>query len=106
LSSIFRRRSQRLTIDPERQTSSASYLKRLSTRRLVRSIAGASTVIASAAKQSIGQQKERMDCFAVLAMTLRHWKHTSAFSRRDAPELCQEPSAQEGVGNAGCPVHP
>jgi hypothetical protein len=28
------------------------------------------TVIASAAKQSIAQQKERMDCFAALAMTL------------------------------------
>jgi hypothetical protein len=27
------------------------------------------TVIAGIAKQSIGQQKERMDCFAALAMT-------------------------------------
>jgi hypothetical protein len=27
-------------------------------------------------------------------------------SRRDAPELCTKKSAQEGVGNAGCPVHP
>jgi hypothetical protein len=27
------------------------------------------TVIASEAKQSIGQRKERMDCFAALAMT-------------------------------------
>jgi len=30
-----------------------------------------SSVIASAAKQSIAPQKERMDCFASLAMTLR-----------------------------------
>src|ERR1700683_1220634 len=28
------------------------------------------TVIASAAKQSMAQQKERMDCFAALAMTM------------------------------------
>src|ERR1700736_2560629 len=31
----------------------------------------AAAVIASAAKQSISQRKERMDCFASLAMTLR-----------------------------------
>ena len=29
------------------------------------------TVIASAAKQSMSRYKERMDCFAALAMTLR-----------------------------------
>jgi hypothetical protein len=30
-----------------------------------------------------------------------------AFPRRHAPEFCKEPSAlKEGVGNAGCPVHP
>jgi hypothetical protein len=27
-------------------------------------------------------------------------------SRRDAPELCMNPSPKEGVGNAGCPLHP
>ena len=35
-------------------------------------------------------------------------KHVFAFSRRDAPELCQESFAQEeeGAGNAGCALHP
>jgi hypothetical protein len=42
--------------------------------------------IASEAKQSILPRKERMDCFASLAMTLLH---TSAISRRIAPEVCQ-----------------
>src|ERR1700731_2404441 len=36
------------------------------------------TVIASAAKQSMQQQKERMDCFAALAMTF----HTLSSRRR------------------------
>jgi hypothetical protein len=44
-----------------------------------------------------------MDCFASLAMTARY---DSAISRRDAPELCVNPSPKEGVGNAGCPLHP
>ena len=59
------------------------------------------------AKQSIAPSKERMDCFVVslLAMTARY---DSAFSRRDAPELCRKFAAleTEGVGNAGCPMHP
>ena len=46
------------------------------------------TVIASAAKQSIAQQARKLDCFAALAMTLRHSRHDSAISRRDASELC------------------
>src|ERR1700716_2598088 len=34
--------------------------------------------------------------------------HRSAFPRRDAPELCMNhsPKKTEGVGNAGCPMHP
>src|SRR3984957_6642696 len=46
-----------------------------------------------------------MDCFASLAMTARY---TSAFSRRDAPELCKSllPLRTEGAGNTGCPLHP
>ena len=55
-------------------------------------------------------REERMDCFAALAMTARY---SSAFSRRDAPELCMifRPNqrawaTQEGAGNAGCPLHP
>src|SRR6266436_211181 len=35
-------------------------------------------------------------------------KHTSAFPRRDSPELCSNvrPKKTEGVGNAGRPMHP
>ena len=29
-----------------------------------------------------------------------------AFSRRDAPEFCINLPPKEGVGNAGCPLHP
>jgi hypothetical protein len=34
--------------------------------------------------------------------------HTSAFSRRYAPEVVHESLAlkTKGVGNAGCPMHP
>jgi hypothetical protein len=65
------------------------------------------TVIASEAKQSIIQRNERMDCFvaSLLAMTSRH---TSASPRRKTSEPLPESSAlkTEGVGNAGCPLHP
>src|SRR5712692_6742974 len=44
-----------------------------------------------------------MDCFAALAMTA---KHTFTFSRRDAPEALMNLPPKEGVGNAGCPLHP
>src|SRR6266581_7353299 len=40
---------------------------------------------------------------APLAMTS---KHTFASSRRDAPEALLEFPPKEGVGNAGCPLHP
>jgi hypothetical protein len=34
-------------------------------------------------------------------------KQRSAFSRRDPPEFCyQLPARKEGVGNAGCSMHP
>jgi hypothetical protein len=44
-----------------------------------------------------------MDCFAALAMT---YKNAFASPRRKAPELCIYLSPLEGVGNAGCPLHP
>src|SRR5229473_461767 len=44
-----------------------------------------------------------MDCFAALAMTS---KHTFTFSPRDAPEALMNLPPKEGVGNAGCPLHP
>jgi hypothetical protein len=56
------------------------------------------------------RREERMDCF--VASAPRNdvaSKHTPAFPRRPAPEFCNEPFAQqksEGVGNAGCPLHP
>jgi hypothetical protein len=50
----------------------------------------APTVIASEAKQSISPRKERMDCFAALAMTS---KHTFTPSPRDAPEPLMNLSA-------------
>src|SRR6266478_6240563 len=46
-----------------------------------------------------------MDCFvaSLLAMTS---KHTFATSPRDAPEPLMNLPPKEGVGNAGCPLHP
>src|SRR2546421_762024 len=57
------------------------------------------------AKQS--RATTRMDCFVACAPR-NDGKHNSAFSRRDAPELCTNhaPRINEGVGNAGCPPHP
>src|SRR5437762_12243802 len=44
-----------------------------------------------------------MDCFAALAMTS---KHTFTTPPRDAPEPLMNLPPKEGVGNAGCPLHP
>src|SRR3977135_1496912 len=33
-------------------------------------------------------------------------RYEFTISRRDAPELCMNLSPKEGVGNAGCPLHP
>src|ERR1700730_12813883 len=46
-----------------------------------------------------------MDCFAALAMT---WNSRRDFttSPRNAPEPLINLSPKEGVGNAGCPLHP
>src|SRR5712691_8204023 len=65
----------------------------------------ARAVIASEAKQSIAPRKERMDCFASLAMTWNS-RRDFATSRRDAPEALLYLPPKEGVGNAGCPWHP
>src|SRR6266704_5610807 len=61
------------------------------------------TVIASAAKQSILPLRGEMDCFAALAMTT---KHTFTPSPRNVPEALKNLPPKEGVGNAGCPLHP
>src|SRR6266700_6573479 len=46
-----------------------------------------------------------MDCFAALAMT---WNCRRDFttSPRNAPEALMNLPPNEGVGNAGCPLHP
>src|SRR6266478_4312912 len=46
-----------------------------------------------------------MDCFvaSLLAMTS---KHTFTTSPRNAPEPLMNLPPKEGVGNAGCPLHP
>src|SRR4030088_2944932 len=63
-----------VTGKPMRTLSSSPIARRLSARPSSRgakqSIARA--VIASEAKQSIAPHKERMDCFAALAMTSKH----------------------------------
>src|SRR5712675_1934873 len=61
------------------------------------------TVIASEAKQSILPLRGEVDCFAALAMTSRH---TFTTSPRNAPEALMNLPPKEGVGNAGCPLHP
>src|ERR1700704_1063865 len=45
-----------------------------------------------------------MDCFAALAMTKN--PHTTSPSPRHAPEALLKLPPIEGVGNAGCPLHP
>src|SRR5712672_3176430 len=45
-----------------------------------------------------------MDCFAALAMTKN--PHTTSPSPRNAPEALMKLPPIEGVGNAGCPLHP
>src|SRR6266851_1756834 len=56
-----------------------------------------------AKRSNPSRRKERMDCFAPLAMTT---KHTFAASQRNALESCMNLPPIEGVGNAGCPLHP
>jgi hypothetical protein len=49
-----------------------------------------------------------MDCFAALAMTSKQTAPKRAFtpSPRHAPEALLNLPPKEGVGNAGCPLHP
>src|SRR6266705_5093247 len=88
-------------------TSAGGYWSLLSQGRRWRSnIPGISAVIASAAKQSILSLCGEMDCFASLAMTLLwFWIRLHP---RDAmrPRRCFYLPPKEGVGNAGCPLHP
>ena len=73
-------------------------------------------VIASEAKQSSFAETSKMDCFVASAprndgsrvsIRVSNSRCTSAFSRRDAPEVCVSLSLKhEGAGNAGCALHP
>jgi hypothetical protein len=51
---------------------------------------------------------ESVDCFVASLLAMTTSRHTSAISRRYAPELCliHPPSLPEGAGNAGCLAHP
>jgi hypothetical protein len=61
-------------------------------------------VIASAAKQSILSFRCCMDCFAALAMTQTHFRDLAARCARGLQKFSAPKT--EGVGNAGCPMHP
>jgi hypothetical protein len=59
------------------------------------------------AKQSILPRKERMDCFASLAMTALYFQmHVRDLAAQSRPSRALNLSPLEGVGNAGCPLHP
>jgi len=68
--------------------------------RAKRSNPSCRAVIASEAKQSISPRKERMDCFAPLAMTWSS-RHVFTASPRDAPE----PSTQSVVAGLDPAIH-
>src|SRR5205814_1314330 len=63
------------------------------------------TVIArsEATKQSILPRKERMDCFASLAMTISRHAYKSRGTKRPSCAFISRPKKTEGVGNAGSP---
>src|SRR5437660_9042937 len=66
-------------------------------------------VIASASEAIHLCRKESMDCFVAYAPRndVALIPHTPSSSRREAPEAFLLSSAPlEGVGNAGCPLHP
>ena len=87
-----------------------------STPQLLESITGVPVVIASEAKQSIVRHKERMDCFASLAMTAvidaRSMATTADMISRSRDTNCPRfascsPSLRtEGAGKTGCALHP
>src|SRR3977135_1522331 len=55
------------------------------------------------AKQSILPRKERMDCFASLAMTVSRHPYKSRDAKRPRLRISRP---LEGVGDAGGPLHP
>jgi len=66
-----------------------------------------SAVIASAAKQSIVQQKERKNGLLRCARNdVDMVPDTTSSPRREAPEVCISLPPKEGVGNAGRTMHP
>jgi hypothetical protein len=59
-------------------------------------------VIASAAKQSKPQYKERVDCFAALAMTVSGFGHNSSHSTQDSFSILP----RTGLDTARCTERP
>src|SRR5271165_2071241 len=67
---------------------------------------GTATVIASEAKQSISARK-KLDCFVASLLAMTSIPDTASHSRGViAPESCINHPPHEGVGNAGCSLHP
>jgi hypothetical protein len=65
------------------------------------------TVIASAAKQSIDQRKERVDCFVAYAPRNDDKIHVRVLATRCVRSFREIFAPRsEGVRDAGCPVHP
>src|SRR3979490_2207218 len=85
--------------------NTGSPLSRAMTWRVWRAL---SAVIASETKQSM-QRQERMDCFVARAPRNdgETQRHTSAFSRRAAPEVCMNLRPEiRGRGECRAPTHP
>jgi hypothetical protein len=86
----------------------------------VEGVTASSASLRAQAKQSISPRKERMDCFASLAMTARDTcansyaifkqlnRQKPAFPRRDASEFChrRDPRKIEGAGKRRVPAAP
>jgi hypothetical protein len=65
------------------------------------------TITVAAYGSRIGVRDARLSGTTSPSIRISNSRHTSAFSRREAPEACVSLSLQrEGAGNAGCTLHP
>src|SRR5260370_18841990 len=69
-------------------------------------IAKSGAVIASAAKQSMAAAKDGLLRRFAPRNDVTPIPQTTSSSRREAPEALMNLPPKEGVGNAGCPLHP